>query len=172
MPSWRASLQNAFYCIVNSDKFCHFFCNFFPLFASPLSFLSSVLLAFLFCFWTCVTSTVWRLYPGKLWHHPVTWFPRLLPAQPELHLDNWDLPWQRLAEEFTVNTCNSQFDSLTMLLPPNWVAFVFCWTSCLCKTGAEGGWSGATTPQDSSPLMSPLVEHSHQFDTTLFADAL
>lgn len=53
-------------------------------------------------------SSVWRLHPGQRRHHPVAWLSRLLPTQPELHVDNRDLPWQRLAEKFRVNTCSSQ----------------------------------------------------------------
>lgn len=40
-------------------------------------------------------SLVRRLHPGKHWHHPFARVPGLLPTQPELHVDNRDLPWQR-----------------------------------------------------------------------------
>lgn len=61
------------------------------------------------CFHTpCVTSIVRRLYPGQHRHYPFTWLSGLLPTQPQLHMDNRDLPRQRLAEKFRVNTCSSQ----------------------------------------------------------------
>lgn len=67
-----------------------------------------------------LVSIVWRLYTGQLRHHPVTWLPRLLPPQPELHMDNRDLPWQRLAGKFCVNHMpQSNSISLTMSFPPS-----------------------------------------------------
>lgn len=108
-------LQNAFYHVVNAQtSFVMFF--FREIFlsvlfalsdvASPLfsSFLPFIHLLRVFPF----ASLVWRLHPGQRRHHPVTWLSRLLPTQPELHVDNRDLPWQRLADKFRVNTCGSQ----------------------------------------------------------------
>lgn len=99
-----------------ADKFCNFWGKFYFC-LHPLCFaLSDFCLSSPFspssiscCLHLpCVASFVWRLYPGELWHHPITWLPRLLPTQPELHMDNRDLSWQRLAEKFCVNTCSSQ----------------------------------------------------------------
>lgn len=97
-------LRNPFYCFVNEQRtFAFLFPSPSTLFC-PLQFRLSVLFSFLslliaHCFHSsCDTSLVWRLYPGQRGHHPVSWLSRLLPTQPELHLDNRDLPWQRWAE--------------------------------------------------------------------------
>lgn len=152
MLSWRAPLVK---CILPhckcTDNFCHFWGNFYfclhPLcfalsdFASPFSShfsLSSILRCFHLPY---VASIVRRLYPGQLWHHPVTWLPRLLPSQPELHVDNRDLPWQRLAEKSSVNTCSSQIQfplqchfpllSGLFILPNNLSVRLECWEAGL-----------------------------------------
>lgn len=118
MLSWRAPLVK---CILPhckcTDKFCHFWEEIFYFCLHSLCLALSILslcshfspssishrsrLA-------CAASIVRRLYPGQLWHHLVTWLSRLLSAQPELHMDNRDLPWQRLADKSNVNTCSSQ----------------------------------------------------------------
>lgn len=112
MLFWRASLAK---CILPhckcTDELRHFFFFFSGKFCCRclchLWFHLSALFSFLSRMFPH-TSSVRRLYPGQRRHHPVTWLSRLLPTQPELHVDNRDLPWQRLAEKFRVNTCSSQ----------------------------------------------------------------
>lgn len=104
-----------------------------------------------------VFSIVWRLHPGQLWHHPVPWLPRLLPTQPELHVDNRDLPWQRWAEHFCVNACISQLQfPLQCHLPLPSGPFLSCRTRRIFKTGVLRGWPRAAVPRDNTSVMSPF----------------
>lgn len=116
MSSWRAPLVK---CILQlcrrTTEFWRIFWEiwFLSTSPSPILPLCSFLIPFHHpspvCFHSpCATSIVRRLYPGQRRHHTVTWLSGLLPTQPQLHLDYRDLPWQRLAEKFCVNTCSSQ----------------------------------------------------------------
>lgn len=141
---WRAPLAK---CVLPHYECTEKFCNFLEgsrglgrLFQSsstlccPLWFaLSAFLLSFVYNVHLlpaprifCVTSVVRRLHPGQLWNHPVTRIPRLLPTQPELHVDNRDVPRQRLAEKFRVNTYGDQiqFPLLCHLPHTEWPFYV------------------------------------------------
>lgn len=92
--------------------------------------------------YTPTPSLVRRLHPGKHRHHPFARVPGLLPTQPELHMDNRDLPRQRWAEEYTVSAmwCRRiKFPWERNFQPSQWGAFVLFFTSLasLGEPGAE-----------------------------------
>lgn len=139
------SCKNVVYRIVNAQRSFPVFWGEICLSLYPLCFaLSDFCLSSLFspssiscCFHSPrVVSIVRRLHPGQLRHHPVTWLSGLLPTQPELHVDNRDLPWQRLAEKLRVNTCSSQIQfPLTMSFPPTEWPFDFAEQAVSVRTG-------------------------------------